>query len=280
MFSSLFNNNKREISNEEMSNEEKEDNKEINDCNKADIDNAMISNIINNNMTDKLSFLEGTIYDCATGLHFEWVEGYKIVDKNMCGMNNYQYKLNKEYTIDTIPVLADHGFHFSLSITDCINNKGLFNGNRIFKVKGFVLMDDYRKPYDITRLSYFGNCLSNYKFAIISGENILVASKIILYEEVFINNISDIVKEIYPFVNSFEFDEMTTYKNLIQNEIIKIYDNKDLIYLFNCAYKPANTASAKTDFYKIKIHTTVDDDNGKRFMNEFLTSCMREVRCY
>lgn len=209
MFGSLFNNNKREISDEE-----KEDNKEINDYNKADIDNAMMSNIINNNMTDKLSFLEGTIYDCAKGLHFEWVEGYKIVDKNMCGINNY---------------------------------------------------------YSYGRATKFFDTLAT---------NILVASKIILYEEIFTKDILDITKEIYPFVNSFEFDEETTYKNLIQNEIMKIYDNKDLIYLFKCVYKLANTASAKMDFYKIKMHTIVDDDNGKRFMNEFLTSCIREVRYY
>lgn len=277
MFGSLFNNNKREISNKE-----KEDDKEINDYNKADIDNAMMSNIINNNMTDKLSFLEGTIYDCAKGLHFGWVEGYKIVDKNMCGMNNYQYKLNKEYTIDTIPVLADHGFHFSLSITDCIKNKGLFNGNRIFKVKGFVLMDDYRKPHDIVRLSYYGNCFSDYKLVTISGENELVASKIILCEEVFINNISDIVKKIYPFVNSFEFDEMTTYKKLIQDEVIKIYDSKDLVYMFDCFYLPSSNITAKNDFYKIKIHTIVDEDGGKKFINNLFNSYLDsfdKMRC-
>lgn len=273
MFGSLFNNNKREIFNEE-----KEDNKEINDYKKEDF-YTKLSDIINNNSTDKLSFLEDTIYDCAKDLHFEWVEGYKIVDKNMCGMNNYQYKLNKEYAIGTIPVLANHGFHFSLSITDCINNKGLFNENRIFKVKAFVLLDDSQSIHTIAPSNCFGYGRAIKLFDTLAT-NILVASKIILYEEIFTKDVLDITKEIYPFVNSFELDEMTTYKNLIQDEIMKIYNNKDLVYLFKCVYKPANTVSAKMDFYKIKMHTTVDDDNGKRFMNEFLTSCIREVRCH
>ena len=235
---------------------------------------AKLSNIINNNSTDKLSFLKDTIYDCAKDLHFEWVEGYKIVDKNMCGMNNYQYSLNKEYTIGTVPILSHNGFHFSSNIEDCIRNKGLFNNNRIFKVRAFVLLDDSQSIHTIAS----GNCFGygrTIKFFDTLATNILVASKIILYEEISTKDILDITKEIYPFVNSFEFDEVTTYKNLIQNEIMKIYDDKDLIYLFKCAYKPADTASAKMDFYKIKMHTAIDDDNGKRFMNEFLTSCIR-----
>lgn len=237
-----------------------------------------LSNIINNNSTDKLSFLEDTIYDCAKDLHFEWVEGYKIVDKNMCGINNYQYSLNKEYTIGTIPILSRNGFHFSSDIEGCIYNKGLFNNNKIFKVKAFVLLDDSQSIHTITPNNWFGYGRA-IKFFDTLATNILVASKIILYEEIFTKDILDITKEIYPFVNSFEFDEVTTYKNLIQNEIMKIYDNKDLVYLFKCVYKPDNTASAKMDFYKIKIHTIIDDDNGEKFMNEFLTSCIREVRC-
>lgn len=238
-----------------------------------------LSNIINNNSTDKLSFLEDTIYDCAKDLHFEWVEAYKIVDKNMCGMNNYQYSLNKEYIIDTIPILSHNGFHFSSNIEDCIRNKGLFNNNKIFKVKAFVLLDDSQIVHTICPSNYYSYGRAVAFFDTLAT-NILVASKIILYEEIFTKDILDITKEIYPFVNSFEFDEVTTYKHLIQNEIMKIYDNKDLIYLFKCVYEPANTALAKMDFYKIKMHTTVDDDNGKRFINKFLTSCIREVRCF
>lgn len=272
MLGSLFNNNKRETFNEE-----KEDNNKIN--NKEKDFYTKLSNIINNNSTDKLSFLEDTIYDCAKDLHFEWVEGYKIVDKNMCGINNYQYSLNKEYTIGTIPILSHNGFHFSSDIEDCIDNKGLFNNNKIFKVKAFVLLDDSQTIHTIVPNNWFGYGKA-IKFFDTLATNVLVASKIILYEEIFTKDILDITKEIYPFVNSFEFDEVTTYKNLIQNEIMKIYDNKDLVYLFKCVYKPDNTASAKMDFYKIKTHTIIDDDNGKKFMNEFLTSCIREVRCY
>lgn len=241
---------------------------------------AKLSNIINNNSTDKLSFLKDTIYDCAKDLHFGWVEGYKIIDKNMCGINNYQYSLNKEYTIGTIPIRSHNGFHFSSNIEDCIRNKGLFNGNRIFKVKAFVLLDDSQIVHTITPSNYYNYGEITVEFFNTLATDTLVASKIILYEEIFTKDILDITKEIYPFVNSFEFDEVTTYKNLIQNEIMKIYNDKDLIYLFKCAYKPANTASAKMDFYKIKMHTMIDDDNGRRFMNEFLTSCAREVYCY
>ena len=264
MFGDLFNN--------------KEENTLVDTYKKEDF-HSKLANIINNNLTDKLNFLEGTVYDCAKKLHFEWVEGYKIVDKNMCGMNHYQYSLNKEYTIGTIPILSHNGFHFSSNIEDCICNKGLFNNNRIFKVKAFVLSDDSQIIHTITPSNHYsyGKAINFFDTL---ATNILVASKIILYEEISTKDILDITKEIYPFVNSFEFDEVTTYKNLIQNEIMKIYDNKDLMYLFKCVYKPANAALAKMDFYKIKMHTIVEDDNGKKFMNEFLTSCIREVRCY
>ena len=237
---------------------------------------AKLSNIINNNSTDKLSFLKDTIYDCAKDLHFEWVEGYKIVDKNMCGINNYQYSLNKEYTIGTIPILSHNGFHFSPNIEDCIRNKGLFNNNKIFKVKAFVLLDDSQIIHTITPSNYYsyGRAIDFFDTL---ATNILVASKIILYEEIFTKDISDITKEIYPFVNSFEFDETTTYKNLIIDEIMRVYNNTDLIQIFKCIYNQHSDCNkTKKDFYKIKMHTIIDDDNGKYFLNNFLISCVEK----
>ena len=237
---------------------------------------AKLSNIINNNSTDKLSFLKDTIYDCAKDLHFGWVEGYKIVDKDMCGMNNYQYSLNKEYTIGTIPILSHNGFHFSSNIEDCICNKGLFNNNRIFKVKAFVLLDDSQIIHTITP-NYYRYHEKVIGFFDTLATNILVASKIILYEEIFTKDILNITKEIYPFVNSFEFDEMTTYKNLIIDEIMQVYNNTDLIQIFKCIYNQnSDYDKTKKDFYKIKMHTIIDDDNGKYFLNNFLISCVEK----
>ena len=66
----------------------------------------------------------------------EKMTGYKAVDKDMRGMNNYQYKLGKLHIHDGELVMCESGFHF------CIHPSGVWfyfdkPDARVFKVEAY-----------------------------------------------------------------------------------------------------------------------------------------------
>lgn len=73
------------------------------------------------------------------------VKGFKRTDKNMCGMNNFQYELGKIYELDEEPETCIRGFHFSLSIKDVYSSGyALLSSprNRFFEVEALVKKKD------------------------------------------------------------------------------------------------------------------------------------------
>lgn len=103
-----------------------------------------IKNTILHELTYKLSFLiqQENKYCGISNLHFEWVDGYKIVSRSLTERNGYQYEIGKKEYFFNIPVLHNNSFHFYRNLTDCFSYEDLYNGNRLFKVNAFVLKDD------------------------------------------------------------------------------------------------------------------------------------------
>ena len=103
-----------------------------------------IKNTILHELTSKLSFLifQEDKYCGISNLHFEWVDGYKIVSRYLTERNGYQYEIGKKEYFFNIPVLHNNSFHFYRNLTDCFSYEDLYNGNRLFRVNAFVLKDD------------------------------------------------------------------------------------------------------------------------------------------
>lgn len=123
---------------------------------------------------------------------YVWVEGFKFTDANMCGMNHFQYKLGENYSIPDEPVMCKNGFHFCLTLSDCLRWYGdvFERHNRFFHVKALV------NKKDIESYTYW--CKS-------------VAKEIVIVSEVSDDDLLAAIKEIYQEVETL--DDLTNYKS-------------------------------------------------------------------
>lgn len=203
-----------------------------------------IKNTILHELTSKLSFLifQEDKYCGISNLHFEWVDGYKIVSRSLTERNGYQYEIGKKEYFFNIPVLHNNSFHFYRNLTDCFSYEDLYNGNRLFRVNAFVLKDDngnlvnyeyyfdydpYGMPIEKTRKTLNGDQAC--------------AAIILLYEEIdasaiylkniqekfhFLKNLNIIYEEIK------DYSERDVDKYLITNFLYQFNFNKLFVNIF------------------------------------------------
>ena len=203
-----------------------------------------IKNTILHELTSKLSFLifQEDKYCGISNLHFEWVDGYKIVSRYLTERNGYQYEIGKKEYFFNIPVLHNNSFHFYRNLTDCFSYEDLYNGNRLFRVNAFVLKDDngnlvnyeyyfdydpYGMPIEKTRKTLNGDQAC--------------AAIILLYEEIdasaiylkniqekfhFLKNLNIIYEEIK------DYSERDVDKYLITNFLYQFNFNKLFVNIF------------------------------------------------
>ena len=203
-----------------------------------------IKNTILHELTSKLSFLifQEDKYCGISNLHFEWVDGYKIVSRYLTERNGYQYEIGKKEYFFNSPVIHDNSFHFYRNLTDCFSYEDLYNGNRLFRVNAFVLQDDngnlvnyeyyfdydpYGMPIEKTRKTLNGDQAC--------------AAIILLYEEIdasaiylkniqekfhFLKNLNIIYEEIK------DYSERDVDKYLITNFLYQFNFNKLFVNIF------------------------------------------------
>lgn len=75
-----------------------------------------------------------------------WAHGYKATDSNMC-CQAYQYELGKQHDMpeDAKIKECECGFHLCLKLEDVFRYYGVGKGNRYFKVKALVRVNDLAK---------------------------------------------------------------------------------------------------------------------------------------
>lgn len=186
--------------------------------------------VLETESNEKLTFMKNDhFFQDITKLHFEWISGYKIVDKDLKGYNDFQYEVNKKYSINEIPVLCNKGFHFCLKPEDCFSYYEFYNNNRLFKVKSFVLFDDKKicSYHPSTRCFELYPEIQSFPYRLSYSDKIC-ASKIILTEEINKNDLLKIVNEKYPSIDKVDY--------LGYNNIDDIW--KDILYrkLTECGY--------------------------------------------
>ena len=79
------------------------------------------------------------------GITYIWVEGYKGVDKNMQGYNNFQYELDKPFLYESTPMICSGGLHFCLNIKDIFNYYKFNFSNRYFRTIIFKTKDFFKR---------------------------------------------------------------------------------------------------------------------------------------
>lgn len=132
---------------------------------------------------------------------WEWVEGYKGLDKNMQGRNNFQYEVGKSYHHDGEVSLCDSGFHLCLKLDDVFNFYHIGNGNRFFKVRARCRKKDI-KDYGKTSSRFFLDP---------TLANKLVASDIEILEEL---DISEKISKIAPDLEDSKYIAIAIEKDL------------------------------------------------------------------
>lgn len=72
-----------------------------------------------------------------------WTTGYKGTNKNMC-CKDYQYELGKQHDMPKDAEIkdCDSGFHLCLKLEDVFRYYNIGDGNRFFKVKALVRVND------------------------------------------------------------------------------------------------------------------------------------------
>ena len=83
------------------------------------------------------------------------MKGYKVFNRNLCGMNNFQYEVGKTYSMDESPIVGKRGFHFAECITDCLETIiHLSHSIRVCEVEALGEIDKKDKRYYKYRISY------------------------------------------------------------------------------------------------------------------------------
>jgi PPE-repeat protein len=68
------------------------------------------------------------------------IKGYKVTDSEM-KCRDYQFELDKEFTIDKNIVICKSGFHFCKELINCFNYYSFNPSNRVFEVEGYEDFD-------------------------------------------------------------------------------------------------------------------------------------------
>ena len=146
-----------------------------------------------------ISNLGSSVEDVTEPDEYIWVEGYKGMDKNMVCIYSeswaysmygrisptkkyiQQYSLNEETSLpeNEKAILCQNGYHFSPELKDVFTYYNFDGNNRFFKVRAYVNKKDYEEW-------------------VAEKKNKMVASKIIPYEEVFLDydNVMDYNKNL------------------------------------------------------------------------------------
>lgn len=155
---------------------------------------------------------------------YMWVDGYKRTDLNMRCKNNFQYEIGKIYSIEGEPMLCKKGYHFCLSLDDCLNYASDLwsQDNRFFHVKGYVKIDDFDS------------------YGTIKGFRImdkLCAKEIMVVSEVSNDELLQAIKCKYDKVSSFEdLINYKSYDDLIATQIVNILIQYNFTELFSRMY--------------------------------------------
>ena len=175
-----------------------------------------------------------------------WVEGYKGLDKNMQGYNEFQYELGTEYTADGEPEVCSNGFHFCLNLKDVFGYQNCLG--RFFKVKAYVKKKDYDR---------YGE-LQDPRGWVSSRIDKLAAKKIILIEEITDTdaNITSRIYDQYPYIKTADDIKQARtmgYEKFVVNmskEMLSKYFSELFVELF------------------VNTHLYVITSSGSRFTSE------------
>lgn len=137
-----------------------------------------------------------------------WIEGYKGTDSEMKCKNDFQFELNKEYTVEGEIRLCNNGFHFCKELEDVFSYYTLNSKSRYFKVKALVNLTQIEKQKELLRKQY----QERYPYTHVcypTKDDKLVAKTIILTEEV-------CFKELLPHIQKrFYYIETEDDWNLV-----------------------------------------------------------------
>lgn len=153
-----------------------------------------------------------------------WVDGYKGLDENMQGYENFQYELNKEYCIEGDVKECSNGFHFCLNMAHVLKYYPFeaHETNRYFKVRGLVRKKD---------LDEYGTYYRNSYHWFDNMHDKLVAKKIVVVEEITYDElvIDAINKKHNIEINNVdEYNEIrkTGWNTWIKNKCTSMIDGK------------------------------------------------------
>lgn len=189
------------------------------------------------NMSTKRFFEKHFKIDELPDDEYIWVEGYKGTNSEMM-CRDYQFELNKEYTIEGEPKICSNGFHFCIELKDVFDYYTFDTiknyHNRYFKVKCLVKKEDYirskfgylsfdEQGYDSYhwsmrgRRDYNPERVESFKVKLKRTDK-LVAKSVVFLEELGYNDFKEIFKnnEI-PISNERAFMK-------IKNDNISVYD--------------------------------------------------------
>lgn len=119
---------------------------------------------------------------------YKWMEGYKGTNADMT-CKDFQFELNKEYTVEGDTRMCVHGFHLCEKLEDVFTYYSPVEKTRFFKVKALVDMKERDKAL-----------LSMFDF----NKDKLVAKTIILTEEISNEELLPLLPKKYRFIKTVD----------------------------------------------------------------------------
>lgn len=147
-----------------------------------------------------------------------WVEGYKGVSQDLKGYNDFKYELNTEYSCDGNPIICENGFHLSLNLYDASTYKNIME-DRFFKVRALVRENDYLQYGEEVPEYFAGFVLRAVKI------DKLVSKKIILLEEISVDQIYEQLKDYYKILKFLTKEEFLQIKEN-KTSVLRICENR------------------------------------------------------
>lgn len=131
---------------------------------------------------------------------YGWIEGYKGTNSKMQCANDFQFELNKEYSIDGEAELCENGFHFCFRLEDVFRYYYFNTENRFFKVKAYINISEFERQQqrNIECYDYYRGSKMLDKF---------VASKIILTEELGYQELRKYIEDKYFYATTEQYWE-------------------------------------------------------------------------
>lgn len=181
---------------------------------------------------------------------YEWIEGYKGTDSNMC-CRGYQFELGKTYVHDGEIKLCESGFHFCRDLNDVPRYYSVGEGNRYFKVRAKIKKET---PSVIKSMWSFGSDTKEVAKEIEFLEEVSISEilwKCIITYTAGYNNIHNLVKKEYfanenywvEHLNSKGGNLQKAIKDIISQELLKGYSEAVVAYLLSRnEYKLLDTA--------------------------------------